>query len=174
MKRSTIILIVAISAIVIVACESNAKIKIRTLCAEHSEWRDNDGADSCSYFSKKVACENIIGKLNIRSRLHKGALENGVFEGGMSSRWLEIEENSIVYYAPDGKIADKGSCNCSDGVLKVNWEKGDNLPAKAEIYFNSESFVELRYYDYPFSFDTFTYDTLKPKNNPTKIIGTIE
>ena len=172
MKRSTIILTVVICAITFIGCKSSSKV--RTLCTDHSEWRDNDGPDSCSYFSEAETCKNIIGKLNVRSRLHKGALENGVFEGGMSSRWLQIEENSITYYAPDGKVADKGSCSCSDGVLKIGWEKGDNLPEEADIYFNSENFVELRYYDYPFSFNSLKYDTLQPKNNPTKIIGIIE
>ncbi|PHR24532.1 MAG: hypothetical protein COA38_16385 [Fluviicola sp.] len=171
-KRSTVIVTVIISAITLLGCKSNSKI--RTLCVEDSEWRDNDGPDSCSYFSKDEMCEMVIGKLNIRSRLHKGVLENGVFEGGMSSRWLEIEENTISYYTPNGEIADKGNCSCSEGILKIEWEKGDNLPEEANIYFNSEDFVELRYYDYPFSFSTFKYDTLKPKNNPTKIIGTIE
>ena len=140
---------------------------------EHSEWRDNDGADSCSYYSEDELCNKIIGKLEIKSRLHKSALENGVFEGGMSSRWLEIGTDSIIYYTPSGEIADRGDCSCSNGTLIIDWEKGDNLPENAKIYFKSPDFVELRYYDFPFSFKTMQYDSLKEKSNPTKIIGTI-
>lgn len=172
MKRSSAVLIVTLAIFALIGCKSNSKDN--PICSEHSEWRDNNGADSCSYFSTSETCKHIIGKLNIQSRLHKGAFENAVFTGGMSSRWLEIAEDSIIYYAPDGKIADRGSCTCSDGILKIDWDKGDHLPEVADVHFNSENFVELRYYDYPFSFSTFQYDTLKPKNNPTKIIGTIE
>jgi hypothetical protein len=92
----------------------------------------------------------------------------------MSSRWFQISKDSIIYFAPNGEIEDKGNCSCSEGILKIDWEKGDNLPEKATIYFNSPDFVELRYYDYPFSFNKLQYDSLKSPNNPTKIIGTIK
>lgn len=92
----------------------------------------------------------------------------------MSSRWLEIKKDSIKYYTPNGEIDDRGKCSCSNGKLKINWEKGDNLPEEATVHFNSKDFVELRYYDFPFYFSTLHYDTLKTKSNATKIIGTIK
>lgn len=170
MTKLTVLIAIALS--ILAGC--NGSIQKRGICDEHSEWRDNNGPDSCSYYTKDESCKKLIGKLQIKSRLHKGALENGVFEGGMSSRWLEITKNSIIYYTPNGEISDKGDCVCSEGILKIEWEKGDNLPDEATIYFNSQDFVELRYYDFPFSFSTLQYDTLSEPNNPTKIVGTIK
>lgn len=115
----------------------------------------------------------MVGKLSIESRLHKNALEDVVFAGGISRRWLEIKQDSIIYYNPKGEIEDQGSCECIDGKIKITWEVGNNLPKEALVYFNSADRVELRYYDYPFSFNTFQYDSIKEKNNPTKIIGII-
>lgn len=165
-------LIMALSMLILEGC--NSATKNREICDKHSVWRDNNGPDSCSFYAKDIVCEKIIGKLEIKSRLHKGTLEKGIFEGGMSSRWLEISKKSIMYFAPNGEIADKGDCSCSEGILKIDWEKGDNLPEEVTIYFNSSDFVELRYYDYPFSFNTLQYDSLRKPNNPTKIIGTIK
>jgi len=144
------------------------------MCNEHSEWRDHDGADSCSYYSSGSSCSKILGKLKIMSRMHKGFAEKDVFGGGVSSRWLEIEEKKITYFDPQGNIADEGKCSCKKGVLKVDWKKGDNLPTEATIYFRNQDTVELRYYDYPFDIMSFAYDTTKPKTNPTKIFGTME
>lgn len=142
-------------------------------CDESSEWRDHNGPDNCSYYSDKESCSRILGKLNMISRLHKGTLEKGVFEGGLSSRWFEIKDKSIVYFKASGEIADKGQCDCKDGILKINWESGANLPEESRIYFRSADSVELRYYDYPFDFMALRYDSLKPKTNPTKILGVI-
>lgn len=152
----------------------NGKPIKRNICNKHSEWRDNNGIDSCSYFSDGESCDKILGKLEIKSRLHKGALEKDIFEGGMSHRWFEITKDSISYYKSIDEITDKGSCNCSNGKLKINWENGNNVPKEAIIYFNSPDFVELRYYDYPFSMNTFQYDSTLEQNNPTKIIGIIK
>lgn len=162
--------------IVICSCKSsgdNTFENNRQLCDKTSEWRDHDGPDSCSYYDNIQVCKKLNGRLNIISRLHKGALEKGVFEGGMSSRWLEIKKESIVYFKPSGEIADKGTCSCENGVLKIDWESGANLPEKATVYFRSADTVELRYYDYPFSFNNLKYDSLKPKTNPTKILGIV-
>jgi len=145
----------------------------RRICQEKSEWRDKNGVDSCSIYFENELCQKIIGKLIINSRLHKGAFEKDVFEGGVSSRWLEISKDSIKYYTPSGDLADAGKCSCDRGILKISWENGANLPKEATIYFNSPNFVELRYYDYPFSFNTMLYDSLQKKNNPTKIVGII-
>ena len=154
----------------LIGCENtNSKV-----CNYNSEWRDKNGVDSCNYYPESELCSRIVGKLVIKSRLHKNSLENGVFEGGISSRWLKIDKDSIKYYKPSGEIADRGSCNCSDGELKIVWEKGLNLPVNAQVYFNSSDLVELRYYDYPFSFNTLDYDSSKGKTNPTKITGLME
>ncbi|WCO00249.1 hypothetical protein [Psychroserpens ponticola] len=139
-----------------------------------SEWRDNNEIDSISFYNSNDSCNKIIGKLNVKSRLHKNLMEKGIFGGGMSSRWLEIKKDSITYFAPNGEIADRGKCNCENGVLKVNWEVRYSRQIEYKIHFNSKDFVELRYYDYPFSFDTFEYDTTKDPTNPTKVIGTME
>jgi hypothetical protein len=144
------------------------------ICDEHSEWRDHNGEDKCSYYSSKTSCSKILGKLRIMSRMHKGFAEKDVFGGGMSSRWLEIEKNRITYFDPQGNISDEGTCSCENGVLNVKWKKGDNVPEKATIYFRDQDTVELRYYDYPFDIMKFAYDTTRPKTNPTKIFGTIE
>lgn len=77
----------------------------KKLCNESSEWRDQNGPDNCSYYSDTESCSKIKGKLNMISRLHKGALEEGLFEGGISSRWFEIKDKSIVYFKPSGEIA---------------------------------------------------------------------
>lgn len=167
-----IYLIITLSILTLVGCNSNNGN--RGICNEKSEWRDKNGVDSCSFFSEVELCNKIIGKLEIKSRLHKNAFENGIFEGGISSRWLVIKKDSIKYFAPSGEITDKGSCSCSNGKLKIDWENGDNLPEEAIIYFNSADFVELRYYDFPFSFNTLQYDSLKSPNNPTKIVGIIK
>jgi hypothetical protein len=143
----------------------------RTVCSEKSIWRDKNGIDSCSFYTKEETCEKIIGKLSIISRLHKGLLEKDIFEGGMSSRWFEIEKDSIKYFKPSGEIADRGTCNCNNGILAIDWETGDGLPKECEIYFNSNQSVELRYYDYPYNFNTFEFDTTKAPKNPTKILG---
>lgn len=171
MTNKTIITI-SLALFVLVGCAN--ELRKRDLCEEHSEWRDNNGADSCSYYSNEESCNKILGKFEIKSRVHKGAYEKDVFNGGQSSRWLIIKEKSIEYYDPSGEIADKGTCNCEKGKLNIKWEKGDNLPERATIYFNSPDFVELRYYDYPFSMGDIQYDKSKRKNNPTKIIGTIK
>jgi hypothetical protein len=163
-------LLIVLSVVFLIGCKGNNQ----NVCVEHSEWRDNNGPDSCSYYSENETCKKLIGKLEIKSRLHKNSLDNGIFEGGMSSRWLEIKKDSITYYTPNGEIDDRGKCNCSNGKLKIDWEKGDNLPEEATVHFNSKDFVELRYYDFPFYFNTLKYDTLKTKSNPTKIIGTIK
>jgi len=139
-----------------------------------SEWRDNNAIDSASFYSTSESCSKIIGKLKIKSRLHKNLLKKGVFEGGMSSRWFEIRKDSIFYFAPNGEIADRGKCNCKNGVLKVDWHTRFNRPMEYKIHFNSSDFVELRYYDFPFSFDTFEYDTTQKPTNPTKLIGVME
>jgi hypothetical protein len=138
-----------------------------------SIWRDHNVKDSASFYASKEACNKIIGTLKITSRLHKNLLEKDVFGGGMSSRWLEIRKDSIFYYTPTGEIADQGKCSCKNGILKVDWKKRYKDQMKYNIYFNSSDFVELRYYDYPYSFDTFEYDTSKEPTNPTKIIGTL-
>lgn len=156
------------------SCQNQKGTKQKGICNETSEWRDHNGADSCSYYSPKETCPNIIGKLNIITRLHKNILEEGVFEGGMSSRWLEIEKNSITYYTPSGKMADRGTCQCKNGQMKIKWEIGDNLPKEATVYFSSPDTVELRYYDFPFDFNNFSYDKSEKPTNPTKILGTIE
>lgn len=168
---SAIILIIAI-------CSCNnlddpAHEHEKQLCEESSEWRDHNGPDFCSYYDKTESCNNLNGRINILSRLHKGTLEKGVFEGGMSSRWFEIEKRSIVYFKPSGEIADKGKCTCKNGVLKIDWELGDNVPEECTVYFRSADTVELRYYDYSFDFNRLQYDTLKPKTNPTKILGVL-
>ncbi|MNK05529.1 hypothetical protein D3C87_234120 [compost metagenome] len=165
------LLIVLIPFSFMQSCTENTK---RTVCTEQSIWRDNDGADSCSYYSTNESCEKVLGKLMIRSRLHKDLLENKIFEGGLSSRWLEIGKDSIHYFTPDGELVDKGSCHCANGIMKIDWKIGENLPEECEIYFNSADFVELRYYDHPFNFNVFEYETEKKADNPTKIIGTIE
>ncbi|WP_152973360.1 hypothetical protein [Lacinutrix mariniflava] len=141
---------------------------------QFSEWRDNNGIDSASFYPSNEACNKIIGKLKIKSRLHKNLMDEGVFGGGMSSRWYTINEDSIKYYNPNGVVADHGECNCENGILKIDWKVRFNRRIEYIIHFNSENFVELRYYDYPFSFDTFTSDTLKKPNNPTKVIGVME
>ncbi|WP_300661833.1 hypothetical protein [Fluviicola sp.] len=143
------------------------------LCEESSEWRDHNGPDFCSYYSQMSTCDKVKGRINIISRLHKGALEKGVFGGGLSSRWFEIKKGSIVYFEPSGEIADKGTCSCENGVLKIDWELGDNVPEECAVYFNSPDTVEFRYYDYPFRFNSLQYDSLKPKTNPTKILGVL-
>jgi hypothetical protein len=153
--------------LVISSCSSSK------ICNKHSEWRDNNGPDKCSFYSESESCEKIIGRLMIRSRLHKNLFEPGIFEGGMSSRWFDIKTDSIFYYAPKGNISDKGRCYCSNGILKVEWEIGQGLPKEATIYFNDAQSAEFRYYDYPYSFDTFQYDTTKSATNPTKIMGQI-
>lgn len=162
-----------LALILLVGCAGQNTVK-RDLCETSSEWRDHNGSDSCSYYAKEESCDKIIGRLHIQSRLHKNTLTDGVFEGGMSSRWLEIGENSITYFKPSGEVADKGKCQCKNGKLKTNWEFGDNLPEECDIYFNDANSVELRYHDYPYDFNTFSYDTTKPQSNPTKIIGIIE
>jgi len=125
------------------------------LCNVESEWRDHNGIDSCSFYSAAESCDKALGKLKIISRLHKNSLEEGVFEGGMSSRWLEISRDSIFYFAPIGDVADRGSCTCKDGMFHFEWEHGVHLPTEAEIHFNDSTFIELRYYDYPFNFHSF-------------------
>jgi hypothetical protein len=165
-------LIIALAVLTLVGCDSNNSNS--EICNNESEWRDKNGPDSCSYYSENELCVRIIGKLKIKSRLHKSSLENGVFQGGMSSRWLEISKDSIKYFTPSGDLADKGKYTCTNGTLRIDWKKGDNLPEEAKIHFNSSDFVELRYYDFPFSFNSFQYDSLKGKINPTKIIGTIK
>ena len=144
------------------------------ICAESSEWKDHNGPDRCSYYTKTESCAKLIGKLKILSRLHKNMLEEGVFEGGMSSRWMEIEKGSASYYKPNGELADEGTCSCKDGVLKIDWKKGDHVPEESTIYFRSADTVELRYYDHPFNFASLQYDKSKPATNPTKILGIIE
>ena len=143
------------------------------VCNKQSEWRDHDGPDDCSFFHKTASCDRIIGKLMIRSRLHKNLFEPGVFKGGISSRWFEIKDDSIYYYSPNGTIAGKGQCSCLNAVLTIKWEIGTGLPEEAIIHFNDQENVELRYYDYPYSFDTFEYDTTQSATNPTKFIGRI-
>lgn len=80
----------------------NANQKKR-VCVEHSEWKDHNGKDFCAFYSEEKACDKFMGKLAIITRLHKGALEKDVFEGGMSSRWLEIKDKSITYFKPSGE-----------------------------------------------------------------------
>jgi hypothetical protein len=165
--RSTLFFAFIFLILLVFSCKSNDTNNKK--CQHKSEWRDNNGLDSCSFYSSKETCTKIIGKLNIKSRLHKN--KEGVFEGGISSRWLVITKDSIIYFSPTGEVADRGKCKCEDGKLTVNWAIGDNLPEKAIIHFNNPKYVELRYYDYPFSFNRLEYDSTKTKSNPTKIIG---
>lgn len=167
------VFILFFGAFLLITCANSKKLSNNNT-KQLSEWRDNNKADSVSFYTSIESCNKIIGKLKIKSRLHKNLIEKGVFEGGMSSRWLEIKKDSIIYFTPNGEIADRGRCDCKDGILNVNWEVRYNRPMEYKIHFNSKDFVELRYYDYPFSFDTFTYDTSKDPINPTKIIGIIE
>lgn len=128
--------------------QNNAKEEISSVgkkhCSESSEWKDHNGPENCSYYSDTESCSKILGKLNMISRLHKSTLEEGVFEGGVSSRWFEIKDQSIVYFKPSGEIADRGKCNCKDGILKINWESGANLPEESRIYFRSADSVESK------------------------------
>lgn len=167
------ILSILITIFILVACQSDP-LRKRELCTEHSEWRDKNGPDSCSYYSESETCDQLYGKLEISSRLHKNAFEKDVFSGGMSSRWLVINEETIEYYSPSGDIADKGTCTCKNGKLKISWEKGENLPEEAIVYFNSPDNVELRYYDFPYSMNNFQYDKASDKINPTKIVGILK
>jgi len=171
MKRNYFLLLM-ILLVILYSCEEKKNEK-RGICTEKSIWRDKNGADSCSYFSKEESCKHLTGKLSILSRLHKHFIDKNVFEGGMSSRWFQISDDSISYFTPAGEIADRGACQCKNGVLTIDWEIGEGLPKKAEVYFNSPDFVELRYFDYPFSMNTFRFDTLKTPDNPTKMVGTI-
>ena len=156
------------------ACDSdNNKSISNKVCEESSIWRDNNSSDKCSFYDDGAACDKIIGKLEVISRLHKGALDPGVFEGGMSSRWYQITKSKITYYTPSGDMADQGSCNCSDGLLTVDWKNRFNRKMEYKIYFNSKDQVELRYFDYPFDFNILQYDSASAPNNPTKILGTI-
>ena len=143
-------------------------------CEASSTWRDHNGPDNCSYYSPEESCDKILGKMTVVSRLHKGLLEKDVFEGGVSSRWFVVKKNSITYYKPSGEIADEGSCNCNNGLLKINWQNGKNVPEAALIHFNSPDTVELRYYDFPLKPNSFQPDTTKSKNNPTKILGVMK
>lgn len=151
--------------LLLIACDG-------TTSASSSEWRDDENTDHPSHYSPQESCKKIIGRINIISRLHKNA--SGIFEGGMSSRWLEIQEDSAIYFKPSGEVADKGKCDCQNGVLQIDWKLGDNLPEECTIYFRSSDSVELRYYDYPFIFNNLNYDKTKPATNPTKILGTIQ
>jgi hypothetical protein len=171
--KKTVLFLVLITIALITSCV-NSKKTSDSINENASEWRDNNEVDSVSFYAANASCDKIIGKLKMKSRLHKNLMETGVFGGGMSSRWFEIKKDSIVYFAPDGEIADRGSCQCQNGILKVNWDVRYDEQMEYIIHFNSKDFVELRYYYYPFSFDTFTYDMTKPPTNPTKIIGTIE
>lgn len=153
--------------------DDKAILNEKAVCNDSSIWRDNNGIDSCSYYKSSAACKKIIGKLQVISKLHKGALTPGVFEGGMSSNWYEIKKDSMIYYKSSGEIDDRGSCNCHDGKLTVEWKKNYKT-IEYEIHFNSKNQVELRYLDYPFNFQTLSYDFKKPKVNPTKILGIIK
>jgi len=92
----------------------------------------------------------------------------------LSSRWLEISKESITYHDPDGNVTDNGKCHCKNGILKINWMVRYDKSMIYEIHFNSKDTVELRYHDYPYSFDTFDYDRTKEATNPTKLLGIIE
>ncbi len=146
---------------------NNAKVQNE----KGSEWRDNNSVDNKPFYNSKESCQMIIGKINIISRLHKNFIEKGVFGGGMSSRWLEVDQDSIKFYASDGEVADRGSYRCENGILKVDWEIRHNKIIEYKIHFNSKDTIELRYYDYPYNFDDFSYDKTKKPNNPIKVLG---
>ncbi|QHI36623.1 hypothetical protein IMCC3317_19860 [Kordia antarctica] len=154
---------------IVISCANSNKLNVNA--EKSSEWRDNNGVDTKSFYTSSELCEKIIGKFKIRSRLHKNALEKDVFNGGMSSRWLEIGKDSIIYYTPYGEVADSGLCNCKDDVLTINWNVRYDRQIEYKIHFNSADTLELRYYDYPYSLDTFSYDKTKEPTNPTKLIG---
>lgn len=177
------LLIISILFILISACspkndDETPAIAIpsgpREICDTTSIWRDHNGVDSCSFYSEDQRCKQIIGRFNVITRLHKGALEKDIFGGGQSSRWYEIEESRIRYYKPNGDVADEGNCNCKDGILSVKWESSNQKTVQYQIYFNTPDQLELRYFDYPFDFNTFQYDSTKRANNPTKILGVME
>lgn len=151
--------------------ENNSSPIENKRCEDSSEWRDHNGPDNCSYYSSEESCDKIRGKMAIITQLHKGFLEKDVFEGTISNRWFDIKGNSVIYYEPSGEIIDNGNCNCMDGILKIKWKNGKNVPAKAQIHFNSSDTVELRYYDFPMNFRKHSMDTTKSKTNPTKILG---
>lgn len=166
------LIIIICSVFIISACANSKKSNITKEAT--SEWRNNNEIDSKPFYSLNESCHQIIGKLKIKSRLHKNLMEKNIFGGGVSSRWLEITKNSITYFTPNGAIADQGICHCENGILTVNWEIRYKRQMEYKIHFNTINAVELRYYDYPYSFDTFSYDMSKEPINPTKIIGSIE
>lgn len=156
----------------LISCANSNKLKLDTV--QSSEWRDNNGVDNKSFYPSPESCEKIIGKFKIITKLHKNSMEKDIFNGGMSSRWFEIRRDSIKYYTPHGEVADSADCSCKDGILAINWKVRYNRKIEYIIHFNSADTLELRYYDYPYSLDTFSYDKTKEPTNPTKIVGIIK
>lgn len=130
----------------------------KDICENHSIWRDHDGADSCSYYSPEKTCEVLQGKLVIQSKLTKGRYTPGVFEGGISSRWFQINKDSIFYFKPNGTVADSGKLTWENGTLLLHWKNGKALPNKAEVYFKNKDQFELRYFQ---------------SSRPTKFVGKV-
>lgn len=177
------LLILPILFILISACDPKNNDEVseivipsgpREICETNSIWRNHNVPDSCSFYSEDQRCKVIQGHMRIIANLYRGALEEEVFEGTLSSRWFEIEESQIRYYKPNGDLADEGECSCKNGTLTIRWKERYHRPMQYLIYFNSKDTVELRYLDYPFSLKTFQYDSTKRANNQTKILGIME
>ncbi|EDP97747.1 hypothetical protein U8527_05335 [Kordia algicida OT-1] len=166
------IIVFIIGVMIVIGCVNSKKVQVST--SKSSEWRDHNAAEGKPFYNSKEACKKVLGTLDVISRLHKNSLEENVFNGGMSSRKYVIIKDTITYYTPYGEIANIGSCSCKDRTLTVDWKEQYKRTIKYQIYFNSADTVELRYYDYPYSMDTFTYDKTKAPNNPTKILGVMQ
>jgi len=145
---------------------------------EQSIWRDPGVADKKSKYSSSERCSKIIGTMKYKSVVHKGFMEPDVFNGMVLMNSMRISTDSAYYLDMYGTQKDKGSCNCKNGTLTVNWTMLFNRSIEYEVYFNSKKSVELRYLDYYKDMDYyFTADSsylVGTPNNPTKIIGTLK
>jgi hypothetical protein len=145
---------------------------------EQSIWRDAGVADKKSKYKPEKRCDKIIGTIDYNTVVHKGFIEPDIFNGMALTNSMNITPDSAFYLDMYGTIKDKGSCNCENGILTVEWFMLFKRTIEYEIYFNSKKSVELRYLDYYKDMDYyFTGDSsylVGTPNNPTKIIGTLK
>ncbi|MDX1279521.1 hypothetical protein, partial [Oceanihabitans sediminis] len=66
---------IIICGMLIFANCANSKKQNKIESENSSIWRDNNEKDSISFYSSNESCEKIIGKLKIKSRLHKNLME---------------------------------------------------------------------------------------------------
>ncbi len=145
---------------------------------EQSIWRDAGVADKKSKYKPEKRCDKIIGTIKYNTVVHKGFIEPDIFNGMVLMNSMKITTDSAYYLDMYGTIKDKGSCNCENGILTVDWLLLFNRTIDYEIYFNSKKSIELRYFDYYKDLNYYiTGDSsylVGTPNNPTKIIGTVK